>query len=141
MTLAPNSVTKVRVYIYIEGQDIDNYDFASLGKQISVNFGFTKERFTAEDVAYEDNPDTDDDNLNDELYGYYHIKYENTGAVSGLPANVKFDDSTDTLSIQKSVKKNFSFKDGEGESAKTVNVTRTIEDGNIDWTAAVAEGE
>ena len=32
MTLAPNSVTKVRVYVYIEGQDIDNYDFASLGK-------------------------------------------------------------------------------------------------------------
>ena len=52
MTLAPNSITKLRVYIYIEGQDIDNYDFASLGKQISVNFGFTKERYTEEDVNY-----------------------------------------------------------------------------------------
>ena len=53
MTLAPNSITKVRIYIYIEGQDIDNYDFASIGKRISVKFGFTKERFTEEDVNYE----------------------------------------------------------------------------------------
>ena len=28
ITLAPNSITKVRVYVYLEGQDIDNYDFA-----------------------------------------------------------------------------------------------------------------
>ena len=49
MTLAPNSITKVRVYIWLEGQDIDNYDFASLGKTIAINFGFTKERFT-EDI-------------------------------------------------------------------------------------------
>ena len=54
MTLAPNSVTKIRVYIWIEGQDIDNYDFASLGHAISVNFGFTKERFTESDVSYDD---------------------------------------------------------------------------------------
>lgn len=53
ITLAPNSITKVRVYIYIEGQDVDNYDFASLGKKIQVNFGFTKERFFAEDIDYE----------------------------------------------------------------------------------------
>ena len=46
MTLAPNSITKLRVYIYLEGQDIDNYDFAQLGKTIKVNFGFTKERYT-----------------------------------------------------------------------------------------------
>ena len=51
MTLAPNSVTKVRVYIWIEGQDIDNYDFSSLGKQIKVNFGFTKERFEESEIA------------------------------------------------------------------------------------------
>lgn len=49
MTLAPNSITKVRVYIYIEGQDVDNYDFASLGYKISVNFGFTKERYDFND--------------------------------------------------------------------------------------------
>ena len=56
MMLAPNSVTKVRVYVYLEGQDVDNYDFASLGKQISVNFGFTKERFYGEDVSYDGTP-------------------------------------------------------------------------------------
>ena len=54
MMLAPNSITKVRIYIYIEGQDVDNYDFASLGKKISVNFGFTKERYFGEDVDYDD---------------------------------------------------------------------------------------
>ena len=52
MTLAPKSITKVRVYVYLEGQDIDNYDFASLGKKISVAFGFTKERFYGEDIDY-----------------------------------------------------------------------------------------
>lgn len=67
MTLAPNSITKVRVYIYIEGQDIDNYDFASIGKKIAVNFGFTKERFTEDDINYTgpvlnegDGPEADD---------------------------------------------------------------------------------
>ena len=53
MRLAPNSITKLRVYIYIEGQDVDNYDFASLGKKISVKFGFTKERYTEGDVSYQ----------------------------------------------------------------------------------------
>jgi len=52
MTLAPNSITKVRVYIYLEGQDVDNYDFASLGKRITVSFGFTKERFYGSDIQY-----------------------------------------------------------------------------------------
>ena len=52
MTLAPNSITKVRVYVWIEGQDIDNYDFAQLGQAITVNFGFTKEKFTGKDVNY-----------------------------------------------------------------------------------------
>ena len=57
MTLAPNSITKVRVYIWLEGQDIDNYDFAQLGKTISVNFGFTKERYTANDIPGYNGPD------------------------------------------------------------------------------------
>ncbi|MGE5456028.1 MAG: DUF5011 domain-containing protein [Ignavibacteriales bacterium] len=52
MTLAPNSITKVRIYIYIEGQDVDNYDFASIGKRIAVKFGFTKERYTEDDIQY-----------------------------------------------------------------------------------------
>ena len=53
MTLAPNSITKLRIYIYIEGQDIDNYDFAQIGKKIAVNFGFTKERFDDENSEYD----------------------------------------------------------------------------------------
>ena len=56
MTLAPNSITKVRIYIYIEGQDVDNYDFASIGKKIAVKFGLTKERFTEDDIDYTGEP-------------------------------------------------------------------------------------
>ena len=56
MTLAPNSITKIRVYVWIEGQDIDNYDFSSIGKQISVEFGFTKERFTETEAQGNDGP-------------------------------------------------------------------------------------
>ncbi len=52
-TLAPNSITKIRVYIYLEGQDIDNYDFAAVGKRLSIQFGFTKERFSSTDFFYE----------------------------------------------------------------------------------------
>ena len=53
ISLAPNSITKVRVYVYIEGQDIDNNDLASIGKKISVAFGFTKDRYDfAEDPDY-----------------------------------------------------------------------------------------
>ncbi len=67
MKLAPSSITKVRIYIYIEGQDIDNYDFSSIGKSISIKFGFTKERFNEDDIDYTgpdvnqgDGPDADD---------------------------------------------------------------------------------
>ena len=49
--LAPNSVTKVRVYVYLEGQDVDNYDFASLGHSIKAQFGFTKERFNGSEMG------------------------------------------------------------------------------------------
>ncbi len=59
-SLAPNSITKVRVYIYLEGQDVDNYDFASLGKKIQVNFGFTKERFYDTDINYQGPTQTED---------------------------------------------------------------------------------
>lgn len=53
MYLAPNSVTKVRIYIYIEGQDVDNYDFSSIGKRIAIKFGFTKQRLIESDIDYE----------------------------------------------------------------------------------------
>lgn len=45
MYLAPNSITKIRVYIYLEGQDVDNYDLASLGKTVKIQFGFTKDQW------------------------------------------------------------------------------------------------
>jgi hypothetical protein len=54
--LAPNSITKVRVYIYLEGQDVDNYDFASLATTIEAQFGFTKERFNQDEIITETEP-------------------------------------------------------------------------------------
>lgn len=49
--LAPNSITKIRVYVYLEGQDVDNYDLGIIGKKISITFGFTKDKFdTMDDV-------------------------------------------------------------------------------------------
>ena len=64
MTLAPNSITKVRVYIWLEGQDVDNFDFASLGEKITVSFGFTKERYTTDEI------EQGGDDLTDEFENY-----------------------------------------------------------------------
>ena len=42
--IAGNSITKVRVYIWLEGQDIDNYDVISQNPSVQVKFGLTKDR-------------------------------------------------------------------------------------------------
>ena len=128
MTLAPNSITKVRVYVYIEGQDVDNYDFASLGKAITVNFGFTKERFYAEDINYDDDPELDAD-----LYRNYRITYEGSGQenVKDLPTGVTYKHSTTTLTIPRTLRTAFEFKDGEATKVAKPTVAA---DGTIDWT-------
>ena len=41
--LAPNSITKIRVYIWLEGQDLDNLDYTGDKKKLLINFGFTKD--------------------------------------------------------------------------------------------------
>lgn len=51
MYLAPNSITKLRIYIYLEGQDVDNYDLISNGNTITINFGFTKDIFSTETAS------------------------------------------------------------------------------------------
>lgn len=43
--LAGNSITKVRVFIWLEGQDIDNYDIISGNQSVVIKFGLTKDRF------------------------------------------------------------------------------------------------
>jgi len=43
--LAGNSITKVRVYIWLEGQDIDNYDIITKNSNIIINFGLTKDMY------------------------------------------------------------------------------------------------
>jgi len=43
--LAPNSVTKIRVYIWLEGQDVDNFDVECSNMGLEVYFGFTKDQF------------------------------------------------------------------------------------------------
>lgn len=49
--LAPNSITKIRVYIYLEGQDVDNYDLISNGSKVKINFGFTKDQWNMADTG------------------------------------------------------------------------------------------
>ena len=133
MTLAPNSITKVRVYVYIEGQDVDNYDFASLGKAITVNFGFTKERFYAEDINYDDDPELDAD-----LYRNYRITYEGSSQenVKDLPTGVTYKHSTTTLTIPRTLRTAFEFKDGEATKVATPAVAA---DGTINWTVAAKQ--
>ena len=61
MFLAPNSITKIRVYIYLEGNDFDNQDLAEvLGTQITVNFGFTKQQYETDTDVNEDGNDNPD---------------------------------------------------------------------------------
>ena len=43
--LAGNSITKVRVYIWLEGQDVDNYDIITRNSNIIINFGLTKDMY------------------------------------------------------------------------------------------------
>ena len=45
LTLAGNSITKVRVYIWLEGQDIDNYDVITGNSNVKISFGLTKDRY------------------------------------------------------------------------------------------------
>ena len=133
MTLAPNSITKVRVYVYIEGQDVDNYDFASLGKAITVNFGFTKERFYAEDINYDDDP-----KLADDLYRNYRITYEGSSQenVKELPTGVTYKHSTTTLTIPRTLRTAFEFKDGEATKVATPTVNA---DGTLSWTVTAKQ--
>ena len=108
--LAPNSITKVRVYIWLEGQDVDNYDFAQLGRQISVNFGFTKERFYGEDIDYE-GPELPEDVQKDMITQAYTERNVDAGGVGFISDSyVTFAD--DNFSIPSWIT-SFSFMDGD----------------------------
>ncbi len=107
ITLAPNSITKVRIYIYIEGQDIDNYDFASLGRKISVSFGFTKERFYGEDIDYDGDPELPDDVVRDQT-----VSYVNTGEITDISnSKITYDNDKKEFTLPSWMTK-FTFKDG-----------------------------
>ena len=43
--LAGNSITKVRVYIWLEGQDVDNYDIITNNSNVIINFGIIKDMY------------------------------------------------------------------------------------------------
>ena len=123
MTLAPNSITKVRVYVWLEGQDVDNYDFAQLGRQITVNFGFTKERFTEDDVDH-DGPSTD---ITEGM-----TYYEATGEVivTTPDSGITYDTTTHYFVIPAEFNQDFTFTD-DG-TPKTA--TYSLVDGNDTWT-------
>ena len=122
-TLAPNSITKVRIYVYIEGQDVDNYDFASLGKKISVAFGFSKERFFGEDVDYEGPPE-----LPDDVERTRKVSYTNTGTVVPSDTRITFDDNANEFTIPNWFRA-FTFTDNGKEKI----ATGTEQDGNVTW--------
>lgn len=123
MTLAPNSITKVRIYVYIEGQDIDNYDFASLGKKISVSFGFTKERFFGEDIDYDGDPE-----LPDDVVRTRKVPYTNTGNVTTDDSRITFDDDANEFTIPNWFRA-FNFTDnGQAKVA-----TGTDQNGEVVW--------
>ena len=132
MTLAPNSITKVRVYVYIEGQDIDNYDYASLGKLISINFGFTKERYEEGDVDYE-GPSTD---ITDRI-----VDYEATGAVTDIQVDgepttaITYNATLKQFIVPTTVKTNFTFKDGAESKTATFQEN---DEGNADDTWVIS---
>ena len=124
MTLAPNSITKVRVYVYIEGQDVDNYDFASLGKKISVAFGFTKERLTGEDIGYTGNPE-----LPSDVQAAYKVAYSATGTVTiddEYKDLVTYDDGQDVFTVARGVT-TFTFKDGATPKTATATVDNSTD--------------
>ena len=41
-TIAPNSVCRLKVYLWLEGQDVDCINYASHGVGIKVNIGLVK---------------------------------------------------------------------------------------------------
>ena len=107
ITLAPNSITKVRIYIYLEGQDVDNYDFASLGRKISVSFGFTKERFYGEDIDYDGDPELPDDVVRDQT-----VSYINTGEITNISnSKITYDNDKKLFTLPNWMTK-FTFEDG-----------------------------
>ena len=124
MTLAPNSITKVRVYVWIEGQDVDNYDFAQLGKKISISFGFTKERYEETDFPDYDGPNTD-------ITGTT-LAYEATGTVKlsedAIADGVQYNTSIKAFIIPKDYTEEFTFTDNDTPKTAT-------HDGDI-WTIA-----
>ena len=128
MTLAPNSITKVRVYVYIEGQDVDNYDFASLGKKISVAFGFTKERLTGEDINYDGNPE-----LPSDVQRAYKVDYTAGGTVVVDPeyaSKVSYSDGVFTVARGVTT---FTFTDDGTPKTATATV-KTDGDADADQT-------
>ncbi len=46
--LLPNTITKVRVYVWLEGQDPDNLDYVGESKKLLIKFGFTKDMYEEE---------------------------------------------------------------------------------------------
>ena len=130
MTLAPNSITKVRVYVYIEGQDVDNYDFASLGKKISVAFGFTKERLTGEDLTGEDINYDGNPELPNDVQREYKVDYAGGTVVVDPEYASKVSYSDGVFTVARGVT-TFTFTDDGTPKTATATV-KTDEDTDAD---------
>ena len=48
--ISPASVSKIRIYIWIEGQDVDNFDLSRIYNNVKIKFGFTKNQYDIADL-------------------------------------------------------------------------------------------
>ena len=124
MYLAPNSITKVRVYIYLEGQDVDNYDFASLGKKITVNFGFTKERFNGEDAGQTGVE------LPDDVLATRTVEYTANVSVENI-SNPEVEFDANVFTVPREVM-SFTFTDNDVQMIATYITATTLEEAHWD---------
>ena len=50
--LVPNTISKVRVYVWLEGQDPDCIDLASTGDKLNIDIKLTKDQTSTTDITY-----------------------------------------------------------------------------------------
>ena len=54
--ISPASVSKIRIYIWIEGQDVDNFDLSRIYNNVKIKFGFTKDQYDIADLNQSPSP-------------------------------------------------------------------------------------
>ncbi|MBR3614649.1 MAG: hypothetical protein IKL55_05680 [Clostridia bacterium] len=69
LKISPNAVTRLRIYIWMEGQDPDCDNFASYGGGLDINLGFTKGKAENGNQAGQGGTDADPDAPEENVVG------------------------------------------------------------------------